>query len=104
MAVPAGFPHPGAAERRAVSRRARGLRHDGNEGGRGGRPRPAGPSMAIAIQTKVRIALVSITLTWLLTARATVAPVCGPSLLDEAFPLIAVAGLLGAMIATRVAG
>lgn len=60
--------------------------------------------MIIAVQTKFLIALVAFTLTWLLTARAAGAHVAGLTVRDEAFPLITIAGLLGAIVATLGAG
>lgn len=60
--------------------------------------------MTLAIQTKFLIALVSFTLTWLVTARAAGAHVHGLTFRDEAFPLITIAGLLGAIVATLGAG
>jgi len=55
-------------------------------------------------QTKFLIALCSFTLTWLLTARAAGAHASGLSLRDEAFPLITIAGLLGAIVGTFACG
>jgi hypothetical protein len=60
--------------------------------------------MIVVAQTKFLIALCSFVLTWLLTARAAGAHAAGLSLRDEAFPLITIAGLLGAIVATFACG
>jgi hypothetical protein len=60
--------------------------------------------MSIVAQTKFLIALCSFTLTWLLTARAAGAHASGLTFRDEAFPLITIAGLLGAIVGTCASG
>jgi hypothetical protein len=60
--------------------------------------------MTAIVHTKFLISLCSFVLTWLLTARASGAHVTGLSLTDEAFPLITIAGLLGAIAATCACG
>lgn len=60
--------------------------------------------MIVVLPTKVLIAFCSFALTWLLTARASGAHRSGLTLSGEAFPMITIAGLLGAIIATLYAG
>jgi hypothetical protein len=60
--------------------------------------------MILAVQTKFLITMCSFTLTWLVTARACGAHASGLSVRDEAFSLITIAGLLGAIIGTLGAG